>query len=308
MSPVKLRGSVAGGLICLLLGCPLLGYPSVAIDRITPPPPVITPELAALLPTAVTIPTVPATTQTSVATDPLGQWVLDAHRGLASEKGPFPLPDPGIVGSTVACLAGDCGDPTYTPATDFAHSQSQLAAVMTASVDHGAIAQQNPSTLRLFPGNAYACHDTAAHYNNCCRFTGWGQDVGLAGCSSAENTLATFRQQGRCLALGTYCAKKVVGHCVKTKQRFCCFGSPLAQAIQAQGRAQLKRNFGSAKHPDCSGLTVDQFQQLKLSAMDFSAVEAAMMAKANTVDPTRLHQRVTESLITSSTESVDDTP
>ncbi|MBW6087903.1 conjugal transfer protein TraN [Escherichia coli] len=44
--------------------------------------------------------------------------------------------------------------------------------------------------VRAFTGQAKFCKKAAAGYSNCCKDSGWGQDIGLAKCSSDEKALA----------------------------------------------------------------------------------------------------------------------
>jgi|GEM_PF-6432636 len=51
---------------------------------------------------------------------------------------------------------------------------------------------------------------------------------------------------------------------------WCCFPSKLGRIVQEQGRAQLGKSWGSAKHPDCSGFTIEELGLLKFDEMDLS--------------------------------------
>ena len=54
------------------------------------------------------------------------------------------------------------------------------------------------------------------------------------------------------------------------KERPSCFSSPLARIVQEQGRAQLGRSFGSARHPECRGFTMEELGMLDWDSMDLS--------------------------------------
>lgn len=87
--------------------------------------------------------------------------------------------------------------------------------------------------------------------------SGWGQDIGLAKCSSDEKALAKAKSNKLTVSVGEFCSKKVLGVCLEKKRSYCQFDSKLAQIVQQQGRnGQLRISFGSAKHPDCRGITV----------------------------------------------------
>ncbi|WP_343118844.1 conjugal transfer protein TraN, partial [Escherichia coli] len=69
------------------------------------------------------------------------------------------------------------------------------------------------------------------------------------------------RIPGAVQSVGEFCSKKVLGVCLQKKRSYCQFDSKLAQIVQQQGRnGQLRIGFGSAKHPDCRGITVDELQ------------------------------------------------
>jgi hypothetical protein len=77
-----------------------------------------------------------------------------------------------------------------------------------------------------------------------------------------------LRDAGKCVHVDDYCSRKNIFGCNETTETYCCFGSLLARLVQQQGRSQLGRDFGSAKSPDCSGLTVAE-----LTAIDWSKID-----------------------------------
>ena len=98
------------------------------------------------------------------------------------------------------------------------------------------------------------------------------QFSGLLSCEQAEQVLAMKNDNHLCHSVGSFCSAQIpiIGTCVQTTQSFCCFNSRLARILNEQGRAQLARNWGGAKNPDCSGFTVAQLQSLDFSRMDLS--------------------------------------
>lgn len=92
-------------------------------------------------------------------------------------------------------------------------------------------------------------------------------------CDIQDQKTAKMADSGYCVEVGTYCAEKwpFVG-CVQRARAFCCFSSKLAAMIQIQGRQQLPGvgGWGSAKAPNCRGLTLDEFQALDFSKIDLS--------------------------------------
>ena len=95
---------------------------------------------------------------------------------------------------------------------------------------------------------------------------------GLLSCDQAEQILAMKKDSRLCRSVGSYCSAKVplLGTCLETTQRFCCFNSRLARVLNEQGRAQLGRGWGSARSPDCAGFSLAQLQSLDFSRMDLT--------------------------------------
>ena len=51
---------------------------------------------------------------------------------------------------------------------------------------------------------------------------------------------------------------------------YCCFSSPLSRILQVQIRNQLKTGWGSAEHPDCSGITPETLHSVDWNRIDLS--------------------------------------
>ncbi|WP_152079598.1 type-F conjugative transfer system mating-pair stabilization protein TraN, partial [Escherichia coli] len=165
-----------------------------------------------------------------------------------------------VCGGDVFCLDGECDKAQSGKSNDFAEAVSQLAALAAAGKD---VAALNGVDVRAFTGEAKFCRKAAAGFSNCCKDGGWGQDVGLAKCNSEEKALGKAKDNKLTVSVGEFCSKKVLGVCLQKKRSYCQFDSKLAQIVQQQGRnGQLRIGFGSAKHPDCRGITVDELQKI----------------------------------------------
>lgn len=101
--------------------------------------------------------------------------------------------------------------------------------------------------------------------------------MGLASCSSEEKLLNKRRKLGLCHRVGTYCAEKILGQCVKKKTSYCCFGSKLLKAFQEQGRAQIELGWGTPKEPLCRGFTIQEIQRIDFSKLDLREVFEELM-------------------------------
>jgi len=173
-----------------------------------------------------------------------------------------------ICGGEFFCTDGSCAQGQTGTSNMFGQAVSALAAVAAAGED---VAELNGENIRAFTGEAKSCKKMAVGFNNCCKDSGWGQDVGLSSCSSDEKALGKAKEKKLTVYVGEYCSKKVLGVCLEKKRGYCQFDSKLARIVQEQGRRdQLGVGFGSGKSPDCRGITVDELQRLDFGVMNFS--------------------------------------
>jgi len=91
-------------------------------------------------------------------------------------------------------------------------------------------------------------------------------------CKASDAPAAIKSKLGYCHYNGKYCAKRSLFGCLVKRKSYCCFQSKLARIIQEQGRNQIGRRWGGAKHPDCTGFTAEEIGQLDFSQMDFTEV------------------------------------
>ena len=122
-------------------------------------------------------------------------------------------------------------------------------------------------------GDDLRCHKSG-FVKNCCSGGGLLNNLFGSSCNEQEQELAHRRSENQCVYVGTYCAKKGFFGCRKRKRTFCCFGSELAKVVNEQGNQQLGLGWGSAKNPQCDGMTPAQFAQLDFSNIDFSEILA----------------------------------
>lgn len=173
-----------------------------------------------------------------------------------------------ICGGEFFCTDGSCAQGQTGTSNMFGQAVSALAAVAAAGED---VADLNGENIRAFTGEAKSCKKMAVGFNNCCKDSGWGQDVGLSNCSSDEKALGKAKDKKLVVYVGEYCSKKVLGVCLEKKRGYCQFESKLARIVQEQGRhEQLGVGFGDGKSPDCRGITVDELQRLDFGMMNFS--------------------------------------
>ncbi|MCL1961825.1 MAG: conjugal transfer protein TraN [Desulfovibrionaceae bacterium] len=106
--------------------------------------------------------------------------------------------------------------------------------------------------------------------------------MSMMSCNEEEGRLALQEGAKLCHTIGKYCSSciRVLGKCVAcityttTK---CCFNSVLARLINEQGRAQVSKEWGTARAPDCSGFTIAQLQSLDFAQMDLTEFYASIV-------------------------------
>ena len=192
----------------------------------------------------------------------------------------------------LVCANGECDAIKNNTSDGFGKAVSALAAVTAAAQD---VAAMNDVNVRAFTGKPVECRMAIAGFNNCCKDSGWGQGIGLAHCDSEEKALGKAKEKLLTVYVGTYCSKKALGVCLQKKKVYCQFDSKLAQIVQAQGRkGQLGIGFGSGKHPDCRGITVEELQSLRFDRMDFSNFYSDLNAGTTIPSDSELAERVKE--------------
>lgn len=116
----------------------------------------------------------------------------------------------------------------------------------------------------------------------------------LMSCDQSEQILAMRRGQNLCHEVGSYCSKKlpVVKTCIERTKSYCCFNSRLAKIINEQGRAQIGKGWGSAKSPNCSGFTQEEFARIDFSRIDLSEFMDEIMRNIKMPDLSGIQQNM----------------
>ncbi|MGS3662787.1 type-F conjugative transfer system mating-pair stabilization protein TraN [Salmonella enterica subsp. enterica serovar Minnesota] len=173
-----------------------------------------------------------------------------------------------LCGGELVCTDGSCDQLDDGKSNSFQSAVSGLAALAAAGKD---IAALNGVNVSAFTGEGHSCRKAMAGFSNCCKDSGWGNDVGLASCNTEEKALGEAKNRKLTIYVGSYCAHKVLGVCLEKKEGYCQFDSKLAKIVQDQGRrGQLGIGFGSGSSPDCRGLTVPELQRLNFDNINFA--------------------------------------
>jgi len=199
-----------------------------------------------------------------------------------------------ICGGDTFCLDGECELAQQGKNNDFGPVVSALAALAAAGKD---VSELNGVDVRAFTGSAKFCKKFAAGFSNCCKDSGWGQDIGLANCSTEEKALGKAKEKKLTVSVGEFCSKKVLGVCLEKKRGYCQFDSKLAQIVQQQGRnGQLHIGFGGASNPDCRGITQTELQQIQFDKLDFTNFYEDLQNNKNIPDNNALTERIREQI------------
>ena len=166
-------------------------------------------------------------------------------------------------GQTPFCLDGNCRDQSWELNDEMMSSIAQLAILKEM--------QDQIKAGSFFKGGNNQCSKYTLHFNDCCGSgKGWGKSLGLSRCKPEEKLLSQKRAKKLCHYVGTYCAKKVLGKCVKKKSSFCCFSNKLLKAFHEQGRPQIGMGWGAPKTPLCRGFSIEEIQRIDFSKLDLS--------------------------------------
>lgn len=179
-----------------------------------------------------------------------------------------------LCGGSYFCQTGDCSDTNGAGDNGFDTAVAKLAGLASAGED----IKKDQVNVKAFTGDVMSCRKAAAGFSNCCKDSGWGQDVGLMKCNSDEKALGKAKEKKITVSVGERCDHKVLGVCVQKSQVYCVFGGKLARIIQEQGRRdQLGIGFGTGDSPNCAGITVPQLQSINFDKINFSDFYSDLM-------------------------------
>ena len=172
----------------------------------------------------------------------------------------------GACGSVRFCVGGGCETVRPEASDGFVDAATKLNMVMELGGQ-----EFDRGSLRFFNGQRRACRIQWGGLADCCRNS--GLLVGLGNCSGAERELARERHDGHTHYLGAYCARRILGICIRRERAWCVFGSKLGRIFQQQGRRQLGIGWGS-----CRGLTVAELEGIDFDALNLSEFTSDLLA------------------------------
>lgn len=202
------------------------------------------------------------------------------------------------LGGQFACADIGTGTPQCSPVacTDPAlDTTPEEEADTSALINDGTVDEAGncDGLWMIFNGKGQECLPSgwSTSFFDCCKT---GSDSFLfieKTCSKQAYEVAVAREAGRTHYVGTYCKKKIklIG-CVQRARVFCVFNSKMGRIIQEGCRPQLADfgpdgGWGTAKAPNCVGLTPEQFQSCDFGKIDFAEMQGDFAPNLNNVAP-----------------------
>ncbi|MEZ9922411.1 conjugal transfer protein TraN, partial [Vibrio breoganii] len=89
-------------------------------------------------------------------------------------------------------------------------------------------------------------------------------------CEEEELDLAMKKDLYSTHYIGSYCKDSVLGACIEKRQVYCSFDSPLSRIMMEQvyAQPQMGLDWGSPKNPNCTGLAIDQLENVDWDAVN----------------------------------------
>lgn len=139
--------------------------------------------------------------------------------------------------------------------------------------------QVNSQQPLIFKGYYQECEKYMLGLRDCC--TNEGFFSGIINCPIELQNLQRAKEERRAVYLGHYKPRRFS----TTRYGYCVFPTKLAGIVQTQGRqAQLRVGFGSAKRPDCRGLTPEEIERINFAALDINGLVQDFISKKNLPD------------------------
>ena len=167
----------------------------------------------------------------------------------------------------------DLWDADYEPNHSFHEVSSKLAVFDEMKKELEASGTHHAKNVTVFRGQKMECSKSVAEellYDCCFSYKGLANQVHLSKCSAEELGLGEMREKGLCHYVGHYDEKFIELWKSKTVHTYCCFGSKLARIFQEEFHKQTETDWGSIKHPHCSGLTIDDIAKVDFTKLDMS--------------------------------------
>lgn len=174
---------------------------------------------------------------------------------------------------TIACFNGECDQSKEELSDDSKEGVSRLGA-LAGSAGEISLHQVTANVPAIFVGTAKECKKYPLGFRDCCADNGWGEWV--KHCPADLQQLQKAKAENRVVYLGHYQKNKLSAR----HYTYCIFPTKLAAIVQIQGRGgQLGLSYGTAKQPNCRGLTPEELERIHFDQLDLSPIQQELMSR-----------------------------
>ena len=143
----------------------------------------------------------------------------------------------GPCGGVTWCVGADCETASARANTGFIDSAARLNMVLELGGE-----EFDRGNLMFFRGKRRSCRIRWGGLADCCKDS--GALIDLADCNEGERLLAQERHAGNTHYLGTRCAKRILGVCIRRERVWCVFGSKLGTHPAGSGAGTAGARLG----------------------------------------------------------------
>ncbi|MDF1756924.1 MAG: conjugal transfer protein TraN [Legionellaceae bacterium] len=181
-----------------------------------------------------------------------------------------------IIENTKSCPDEDI---SASEASDDINEGISRLGTISETAEEVAKYQVNSQQPLIFKGYYQECKKYMLGLRDCC--TNEGFFSGIINCPIELQNLQRAKEERRAVYIGHYKPRRIS----TTRYGYCVFPTKLAGIVQTQGReAQLRVGFGSAKRPDCRGLTPEEIERINFAALDINGLVQGLTSKKNVPD------------------------
>ncbi|KIC21344.1 conjugal transfer protein TraN [Leisingera sp. ANG-Vp] len=170
------------------------------------------------------------------------------------------------------CVGDNCIGVEQETSDDFGRSAAWLNVLAQMQEEYREQAATDPNDVRFFQGTKMTC--SKAPGRNCC---GIG---GLFGgtCPESAAILRDKREAGATHYVGVTCQQRVLGACVKKRYHYCTYNSKFGRVFVEEFKKQVGEEWGTAGAANCGYVTIEDFGNVDIEAMDLSPVFGDIMS------------------------------
>lgn len=172
--------------------------------------------------------------------------------------------DVALCGDQLICPNGDCGSEYQTVQDN--SDDFKKSATWIEMMDQ--MAEENDGGMTIFSSDSQRCKKRTLGFSDCCQDSGWGTDIGLAQCSTADKQLGLAKEEGRTHYIGRYTRGSFLSR--RTYYVYCVYNSKLSRIFMEQANEQLGKDYGTPRSPVCEGLSFAEMENLDMEAIDLS--------------------------------------